>query len=50
MLVRLTVAGALTTVEAEQMIVPLRMTKQNRACNKKIGQTYKNFPGFGRFD
>jgi hypothetical protein len=50
MLVRSTVAGALTTVGAEDMIVPLRVKNGLRSCNKKIGQTYKNIRVFERFD
>jgi hypothetical protein len=50
MLIRSTVAGALTTVEAEDMIVLLRVTKRLRTCNRKIGQTYKNVRVFERFD
>jgi len=50
MLVRSTVAGALTTVGAEDMIVPLRVENRLHSCNKKIGQTYKNIRVFTRFD
>jgi len=50
MLVRLTVAGALTTVGAEDIIGPLRVKKRLCSCNRKIGQTYKNIRVFTQFD